>query len=73
MDRPMQARFYFLRGMTAYRLGESDDALYYLALSREIAGDQGRGLRAGWGGQLEQALTELTPDTATHHARPVHD
>jgi hypothetical protein len=71
MDRPMQARFFYLRGMTAYRLGERDDALHYLALARETAGENHRGLREGWDRQLAQALDELTPDTATHHSRSV--
>lgn len=69
MDPPERARFYYLRGMSAHRLGQHDDALYYLALAREMAGDEGRGLREPWKAQLRDTLTELTPEGATHHAR----
>ncbi len=69
MDPSERARFYYLRGMSAHRLGQHDDALYYLALAREVAGDEGRGLREPWKAQLTDTLTELTPEGATHHAR----
>lgn len=64
-----RARFYYLRGMSAHRLGQHDDALYYLALAREVAGEEGRGLRDPWKIQLRDTLAELTPEGATHHAR----
>lgn len=69
MEPAERARFYYLRGMSAHRLGQHDDALYYLGLSREVAGEEGRGLREPWKVQLQDTLTELTPEGATHHAR----
>lgn len=69
MDQDMRARFYYLRGMTAYRLGRRTDALHYLALAREVAGEDGRGLQDQWQSTLEGTLEELTPTTATHVAR----
>lgn len=68
MEQPERARYYYLRGMSAHRLGQHDDALYYLALAREVAGDEGRGLREPWKAQLSETLAELTPEGATHHA-----
>ncbi len=69
MDVEMRARFYYLRGMTAYRLGRRTEALYYLALAREVAGERGVGLRDAWRSNLEGTLEELTPTTATYVAR----
>ena len=73
MDEQMRARFYYLRGMTAYRLNRRTDALHYLALAREVAGEGGTGLREQWRSALEGTLEELTPITATHVARPAPD
>ncbi|MAQ15160.1 MAG: hypothetical protein CMN30_10260 [Sandaracinus sp.] len=69
MDEPERARFFYLRGMAAHRLGDHDEALHYLALAREVAGPDGRGLREGWRAQLDETLVALTPTGATHHAR----
>ncbi|HJK95330.1 MAG TPA: hypothetical protein RMH85_18455 [Polyangiaceae bacterium LLY-WYZ-15_(1-7)] len=69
LDPPGRAKFYFLRGMTAYRLGHRTDALHYLALARETAGERGTGLRDVWRSSLEGTLRELTPTGATHRAR----
>jgi len=69
MDRDMTARFYYLRGMTAFRLGKRDDALHFLALAREVAGDRGDGLRPEWKQAMDRTLTELTPSDASAHAR----
>ena len=71
MEQPERARFYFLRGMSAHRLGDQDNALHYLALARETAGETGQGLREPWKEQLDATLAALTPTTATHHAREV--
>lgn len=73
MDEQMRARFYYLRGMTAYRLNRRTDALHYLALAREVAGERGNGLREQWRSALEGTLEELTPTTGTHVARPAPD
>ena len=61
MDVDERARFYFLRGMTAYRLVQRNDALHYLALSRQVAGEQGLGLRPEWQTAMERTLNELMP------------
>lgn len=70
MDVPMRARFYYMRGMTAYRLGKRNDALHYLALAREVGGPRGEGMRAEWQQQMDRALTDLTPNDASFAARP---
>ncbi|MEM9192821.1 MAG: hypothetical protein AAGF12_26840 [Myxococcota bacterium] len=75
MSESMRARFFFLRGMTAFRLGERDEALYYLAVTREVAGDAGGSdpLGPGWRQVLDRTLTELVPDSATFRARAEAD
>lgn len=57
-----QARFYYLRGMTAYRLQKTTDARHYLALARELNGDEGQLLGEGWTSTLNRTLAELFPD-----------
>lgn len=69
MTEDVRARFYFLRGMTAMRLQQRDDALYFLALAREVSGEEGTGLREEWRTMLERALTELTPEGPNYTAR----
>lgn len=70
MDDEMRARFYFVRGMTAYRLGKRDDALYYLGVAREVAGEeQSSPLGPSWHQTMTRTLDELTPDSATFRAR----
>lgn len=61
MDLEMRARYYYLRGMTEYRLGHRGDALHYLAVAREVAGDGGAGLRPEWRQIMDRTLVELTP------------
>ena len=61
MDVEMRVRYYYLRGMTEFRLGHRADALHYLAVAREIAGDSGGGLRDDWRQIMDRTLTELTP------------
>ncbi len=61
MDLEMRARFYYLRGMTEYRLGHRAYALHYLAVAREVAGDGGAGLRPEWRQIMDRTLEELTP------------
>lgn len=73
MDVPTRARYYYLRGMTALRLNHRNDALHYLALAREVAGDRGEGLRPEWRTSLETELEALTPTGQTHHARAPAD
>ncbi len=65
-----RARFFYLRGMTEYRLGHRDEALYYLAVAREIAGDDSIGLRREQQDLLTRTLAELEPTgPLTHRAR----
>ncbi len=77
MDRRMRARFYFLRGMTAYHLQQRDDALHYLALAREeVTLAKERNARRAvlppeWSEELNARLNELTPtERGAFHARP---
>jgi hypothetical protein len=56
--------------MTAYRLGKRDDALYYLGVAREVAGEeQSSPLGPSWHQTMTRTLDELTPDSATFRAR----
>ena len=69
MTRTQRARYYYLRGMTAYRLGQRPDALHYLAIAQVAADRGGAALRPERRSILERTLHELTPTTATPHAR----
>lgn len=69
MTRTQQARYYYLRGMTAYRLRQRQDALHYLALARVAADSTGAALRPERRVILERTLRELTPADASHQAR----
>lgn len=74
MEIDMRARFYYLRGMTAYRLGHRNPALHYLALAREVSGEESSGaLRPEQRQTMERTLAELTPQDATFHARGADD
>lgn len=66
MNVELRARYFYLRGMTEYRLGHRADALHYLAVAREIAGDRGTGLRPEWRRMMDATLAELTPRTMSH-------
>lgn len=66
MGLAMRARYYYVRGMTEYRLGHRGDALHYLAVAREVAGDQGAGLSPEWRQIMDRTLTELTPRGMNH-------
>ncbi|MGE0787730.1 MAG: hypothetical protein AB7S26_18790 [Sandaracinaceae bacterium] len=66
MDLEMRARYFYLRGMTEYRLGHRTFALHYLAVAREVAGDQGDGLRPEWRQIMDRTLEELTPRDSGH-------
>jgi hypothetical protein len=67
MDQEMRARYFYLRGMTEYRLGHRQDALHYLAVAREVAGDEGTGLRPEWRQMMDRTLTELEPRGRQNH------
>lgn len=66
MDLEMRARYYYLRGMTEYRLGHRGNSLHYLAVAREVTGDGGAGMRSEWRQIMDRTLTELTPRGANH-------
>ncbi|MCC7542995.1 MAG: hypothetical protein IT379_42660 [Deltaproteobacteria bacterium] len=62
MSLELRTRFYYLRGMTAYRLQKRWDARHYLAIARELNGDQGALLGSSWTETLQRTLTELNVD-----------
>lgn len=64
MDGEQRSRFYYMRGMTAYRLRHRADALHYLALAREVSGPRNMGLRPEWVTAMTRAIDELAPDGA---------
>ncbi len=61
MEPHDRARYLYLRGMTEYRLGRLDDALYHLALAREVAGSDAVGLRREQRELMDRTLSDLTP------------
>ena len=60
-DGDNRVRYFYLRGMTEYRLARRYPALHYLALAREMAGDTGAGLEGEQAEVLARTLAELTP------------
>ena len=70
MEQPMRARFYYLRGLTALRLGQKKRARHYLALCREEAGPEQASLRPEWRTNMASALAELTADPRNPEATP---
>ncbi len=59
MDSDQRARFFFMRGMTAYRLGDQAVARHYLALAQETAGEDSAALRSDWRQVLTRTMGEL--------------
>ncbi|MDH5672124.1 MAG: hypothetical protein OEZ06_08245 [Myxococcales bacterium] len=59
MSPRQQARFFYLRGMAAYRLGERDDARHYLALAAVLLDEDRDRLPAPWRPVMQRALHEL--------------
>lgn len=70
LNHDERARYFYVRGMTEYRLGHRSEALYYLAVAREIAGEDGVGLRPEQQELLTRTVTELTPTEAMTHQPP---
>ena len=68
MDTDVRARFFFMRGMTAYHLGQPGEALHYLALAREVAGDDATALRSRWRQTLTSTLGELEGTTTSNES-----
>jgi hypothetical protein len=67
-DRDL-TRFYYLRGMTAFRLGQADDALHYLALAATLTDEDALRLPEAWLPIMRRTLEQVTPTTASPHAR----
>ena len=63
------ARFHYLRGMTAFRLGQPEDALHYLVLAQVLDGDEGAHLPPTWRAVMERTLAQVMPTSASPHAR----
>ena len=64
MEDDERARYFFMRGMSAYRLGERREALHYLALSREMAGPDAQALRSDWRQAIERTIEELEAESS---------
>jgi tetratricopeptide (TPR) repeat protein len=69
MAPPELVRFYYLRGMTAFRLGQREDALHYLVLAEQLSADQPDLLPEAWRPVMQRTLQEITPTSASPHAR----
>jgi hypothetical protein len=68
MEREMRIRYYYLRGVTAYRLGDKARARHFLALCREESAEgdaKSLGLRTEWRASLEKLLAELDPNSSS--------
>jgi hypothetical protein len=64
-----RARFNYLRGMTAFRLGQRDDALHYLALASALLAEDDARLPDRWRPVMRRTLDEITPRDASPHAQ----
>jgi len=69
MPKPELTRFYYLRGMTAFRLGQREDALHFLALADALCAEDGTRLPAEWQTVMERTLQEVMPVGASSHAK----
>jgi hypothetical protein len=69
MEGTELARFHYLRGMTAFRLGQREDALHYLVLADESANADANALPPTWRSVMERTLQEIMPSGASPHAR----
>ncbi|MEY4579545.1 MAG: hypothetical protein RL701_4248 [Pseudomonadota bacterium] len=65
MDQAQRAALHFLTGMTAYRLGQSDDALHELALAAHAAREQANPLGPEQLALLYRTLEELMANRVT--------
>src|SRR5688572_29317030 len=61
MSSAERARFYYLRGMSAFRLGQRADALHYLALAQVLFTDAPDEIPPPWRPVLERTLEALGP------------
>ena len=56
---PARARFYYLRGMCAYRLGQREDARHYLVLGSRLLARDGSAVDPEGRAALQRALADL--------------
>lgn len=70
MSVAMRARYFYLRGMSEYRLGHRLDALHYLEVAKEIVGDDQRLLEEEQRELLTRTLAELEPTEHMSHRPP---
>lgn len=61
LDARGRAEFYYLRGMTAYRLGQRADALHYLGLAWAETREPDTQLEADRQRSLDRTLAKLAP------------
>jgi len=59
MSTPLRARYYYLAGMSAYRIGQRAQARHNLALCREELAMSAEKLPESWMHNLESALADL--------------
>jgi hypothetical protein len=64
MSTPLRARYYYLAGMSAFRIGQRAQARHALALCREELAMSAEKLPEAWTHNLESALVELDPPAA---------
>jgi hypothetical protein len=64
MSTPLRARYYYLAGMSAYRIGERAQARHALALCREELATTAEQLPPAWMHNLQTALDELSSPRA---------
>ena len=69
MSNQERTEFCYLRGMTELRLGARDEGLHWLRLAKASTVERDVTLRTEWQRVLDRSLAELSPETATHHAR----
>lgn len=70
LNQDQRELFFYLRGMTEYRLGHRGEALYYLAIAREISGNDRSALRREQQELMTRTLAELTPTAPLTHRPP---
>jgi hypothetical protein len=64
LPRPLRARYYYMAGVTAERLGDRASARHYLLLCREEAQREGNGLSDDRRRNLALTLAELEREPA---------
>lgn len=69
MSKDDLARFYYLRGMTGFRLGQRQDALHFLVLAEQLDAEAPGRLPSAWRPVMARTLAEITPASASPHAR----